>query len=453
MKRRTQVAFSAVLALVAGYLVADAYDLTPGMLTTRATVPDPLPYPSVNNGVSNPVLPSFDAAAPIPSANDIEEAIAELEADPRVTGVVSVEMSDALTGETIVSHNADQARTPASNMKLVTATVALETLGPDTTLRTTTKLSGTTVYLVGGGDTLLAAAEGDPAAVKGRAGLGDLARDTSAALKERGVTSVTVEVDSSLFSGPLYHPDITGSDTGYIMEMRPIAVMQSRNEAGAYTRDADLSALQIFADALTQQGIEVTVSGRETVPDDADELAEVRSATVRELVDFALTDSDNTTADVLGHMVALERGKEGSFEGAAEATREVLTELGYGLDSVVISDNSGLSPSNKLTTGLLLEIVDNVYRCDGCALESIASGVPVSGLSGTLDDRYGGEDMGARIHAKTGTLTTAASLSGFLLTTDGRLLEFSVLIDQVEEGTVTQARLAIDDFMTSVARL
>jgi D-alanyl-D-alanine carboxypeptidase/D-alanyl-D-alanine-endopeptidase (penicillin-binding protein 4) len=73
------------------------------------------------------------------------------------------------------------------------------------------------------------------------------------------------------------------------------------------------------------------------------------------------------------------------------------------------------------------------------------------GLNGTLQDRENGTNLSGRVRAKTGTLIEANSISGYLLTQQGRLLIFSVLIDHIDAGTTQVARDAEDDFLEALA--
>ena len=120
---------------------------------------------------------------------------------------------------------------------------------------------------------------------------------------------------------------------------------------------------------------------------------------------------------------------------------------------MVISDNSGLSILNRLTTTIQLEILGDVYTCEECPLEAIASGMPVAGLNGTLTSRMADIDLGGRVRAKTGTLLSANSLSGYLMTDGGRVLTFSVLVDNIQEGTTGEIRIVIDDFLGTLSAL
>ena len=75
------------------------------------------------------------------------------------------------------------------------------------------------------------------------------------------------------------------------------------------------------------------------------------------------------------------------------------------------------------------------------------------GLNGTLSDRSIGTVIAGKVHAKTGTLVTANALSGYLLTANGRLLTFSILVDGIEEGTTGLVRPVMDELLTTVAGL
>jgi serine-type D-Ala-D-Ala carboxypeptidase/endopeptidase (penicillin-binding protein 4) len=87
-------------------------------------------------------------------ASDLSQAIdALMQASPAVRASVGIQVVDLKTGNALYSRNADRLFLPASNMKLFTAALALERLGPE--YRLTTRLVRTPagdLILVGGGD-------------------------------------------------------------------------------------------------------------------------------------------------------------------------------------------------------------------------------------------------------------------------------------------------------------
>ncbi len=101
----------------------------------------------------------------------IERAVADLVATPDLAGGrVGVEIRDAATGAVLAAHDADKGFLTASNMKLISAAVALKTLGAD--FQWTTRvvvpqaredLVDGDLWLVGGGDPSLGGRPGDDA--------------------------------------------------------------------------------------------------------------------------------------------------------------------------------------------------------------------------------------------------------------------------------------------------
>ena len=53
--------------------------------------------------------------------------------------------------------------------------------------------------------------------------------------------------------------------------------------------------------------------------------------------------------------------------------------------------------------------------------------MPIAGVDGTLKDRMKGTPAEGNVHAKTGSISAARSLSGYVTTSDGERLIFSVL--------------------------
>lgn len=462
MKQRTQVALVTVLALVGLYIVADAVDFTPGMLTVRpleAASVDESPAQArdkaeldadVSGGAmySGAAL-SFRDDAPIPSQEVLDQALAAFLSNPAVAGNASVEVVDAASGKSLLAHEASKPRVPASNDKVPTAFVALNVLGGDYRPPTIASVDGNKLYLVGGGDVLLAADAGDDTAIIGRAGLGDLAREAAAKLQARGVGEVEVLLDTSLFSGPRAHGSWDDSQRRYVMDLSPLAINRGKVTDTKYKKDPQIEARDAFVAALSAQGITVVNAGEGKASAEAKEIARVQGPSVRQMVDMMLTISDNSLAEVLGHLVAHKLTGVGDFEHASEAAMKVLHDARLPMEGVTIVDSSGLSDLNHLTTQLQVAILQKNISCgDKCTYAPLASGLPVMGLNGTLAKR-GGEIAG-RVHAKTGTLVSANSLSGYALTQGGRLLIFSILVDNVASGSTHEVRPAQDDFLTSI---
>jgi D-alanyl-D-alanine carboxypeptidase/D-alanyl-D-alanine-endopeptidase (penicillin-binding protein 4) len=114
-------------------------------------------------------------------------------------------------------------------------------------------------------------------------------------------------------------------------------------------------------------------------------------------------------------------------------------------------DASGLSRENRVTAELLAEILVLGYDGEHPVLRAALDGLPIGGLTGTLEKRFNGEstaDAAGRARAKTGTLTGANALAGSVVDDDGRLLVYSGLV--ADAGT-NPARAALDRFVAALA--
>lgn len=462
---RTIGVVSLVVVLAGGgYAAADAYDLVPGVLTVQPEPEQAAPFPTAPGAdlgaTGAVVLSGLDPAAPLPTAAGLEPLLASLSADARVGAGLGVVVADALTGEVLAQKDAGAARTPASTAKLVTAVAALTTLGADTTFDTTVvQGEGDTIVLTGGGDMMLAAGQGDPDAVNGRAGLADLAAQTAAHLREAGRSTVTLAVDDSLFTGPATAPGWAASDlsVGYVAPVVPLAVNIAKTTEGEYVpryADPATEAARVFASRLAEQGITVSTQVSRTATADGtatEPIAVVRSAPVSEVTHYFLDHSDNTITEVVSRMVALKRGQEASFTGATTAVLATVHELGADTTGAVLADASGLADGSRLSPRLLLDLLELVVDPGHPELRTVGTGMPIGGLTGTLDERYVGTAGTGVVRAKTGSLSGVTSLAGTVLDADGRLLLFVVMADQTGTGGQAGPRTRIDSFVDSLA--
>lgn len=463
---RTVGAGVLVVALLGGaYLTADAYDVLPGGITLEPLPPDPSPFPTIGGAVDTaatavPALTGLDPAVPMPMAGAVQAQVDALVTDARLGATTGVVVADALTGEVLATHLPDEARTPASTAKILTAVAALSTLDPASTLptRVVAGEAADELVLVGGGDMMLAAGAGDPSAVLGHAGLADLAQQVAKDLVLRGTTSVRLRVDDTLFSGATIAPGWSPGDVnlGYVAPVTPLAVNHARTtdnlDLSPRYPDPSLQAARQFADRLGELGIAVSGSPtRAAAPADARVLGEVRSAPLADLVHFTLTTSDNTEAEVLGRLVALAQGLPASFAGATQGVLHAVATLGIDTSDVRLGDCSGLAKGSSVPPRQLVDVIRLVLDGEHPALRDVEVGLPIAGLTGTLADRFTASPARGEVRAKTGSLTGVTSLAGTLVTDEGRLLAFAVMADATPPGGQAAPRKAIDAFVTGLA--
>ncbi|NNU26068.1 D-alanyl-D-alanine carboxypeptidase/D-alanyl-D-alanine-endopeptidase [Isoptericola sediminis] len=458
---RVGAAVTSVLTLFGGYLVADAYDVVPGMVTFDPPHESPAPFPSAPGASTGPsprvAVPPLSSEAPVPDADAVGRLVTDLADDERLGRRVGVLVTDADSGETLGAHRADRFMVPASTQKILTAVAAYEGPSGDVTLPTRAVLQGTShVVLVGGGDMMLAPDAGDPDAVNGRAGLGDLADQVVAELGLTGPDTVTVSVDDTLFRGPAVAPSVRESDAdaGYVAPVAALAVDVARLDDDKYAprqSDPAMAAAETFADALSERGLRVDGRvDRQKAPSSAREIGRVESAPLGEVVDYFLVESDNTLTEVVGRIVAVDAGLPGTGSAAVSEVTAVVERLGVDLSGAELADLSGLGTGSRMTSRQLVDTLDLAARDP--ALRETLVGLPIAGMQGTLADRFGTGNPGrGYTQAKTGSLPDTRALSGTVVTSDDRLLLFTVMADRIPDGQSWGANLIIDRFVGELA--
>jgi len=373
-----------------------------------------------------------------PTTAGIAAVLAGPLAAPALGPITTVAVYDARTGQLIYDKSADVPATPASTNKLLSAAAALTAYGADHRIKTTVVAgaSPNELVLVGGGDPLLRSSK--PAAKDpGAASLAQLADQTAAAvLVTSGETPVggkaySLTFDDSLFSGPLTSPTWPAT---YIQEglvSRITALIADGGFVGGINPDPSLATTKKFADLLRARGVNLAGNPkRATAPLEATEIASVESLPMSAIVQESLEKSDNTTADMLGHLAGAKVVNDGSFNGGVRAVTQVLTELGIDASGLQLFDGSGLSRDNIVPARILGQTLNAMATNANDSLWAATYGMPVAGFTGSLDDRFvapGTQPGLGQVRAKTGTLTGVSTLAGLVTDVDGDLLSFTFM--------------------------
>lgn len=450
---------------------------------------------------------------------------------------------DPATGDTLYSRNAGKLFMPASNMKIVTGTVALAQLGADYRFRTTVATRG-----VVRGDTLVGDlvvyGRGDPSASEHMRGdaLAPL-REMADSLAARGIRRITGRLVSGAdvfpgagyglawswddfvyaYSAPVqelyfnegfdtllvrggaragdsatvvgarrlggYPPValavVTGDSAGEadIEPLAPTAVGDTIRLTGTVPPGDTTTVEMVFPNqetayfaalrqALTERGIEVggapyagaPLAGapnsgaanagragatpiaaggadRAGVPASAarvqagarplagtapeDTLFTYLSPPLREVLPALLKPSQNQIAEILLRTLGLERTGVGTPDSGLTVVRSQLERWGVDSTGSVIVDGSGLSRLDYLTPETIVRTLAAIRQ--DSAFSVFYNALPIAGVDGTIENRMRGTPAEGVVHAKTGFISNARSLSGYVTTRDGRMLIFSVL--------------------------
>ena len=175
-------------------------------------------------------------------------------------------------------------------------------------------------------------------------------------------------------------------------------------------------------------------------------LGRVWSAPLITRLHDVLIHSDNVLAEAIGREIAVQQGKPATFAGATESIRHILGDNGVTTVGLTMFDASGLSLKNRVSSHTLVDVLRLSATQD--QNRAILDDLPVSGGSGTLSNRfYDGSLARGWVRAKTGTLSSASSLAGIVVTRDGRVLVFAFIINGEEPSA---ARPVLDALATSL---
>lgn len=418
---------------------------------------------------------SDDAAqaplTPLLSARRLPQLLLGGVADPRYSTVLDSYLSKAAgtacaivlqSGRVVYSRNPGERLAPASTIKLLTATATLEILGEQHRLTTRLVAADAPVDGVVEGDLTIIGA-GDPLFVtKGYeqsledpdqvtedfgavadavvdAGVreirGRIIGDESGLDRTRWIPSWPSRYQIGGVVGPLSALMVNDGQTGFVED-------PERPNAERRPGDAASLAAATLRTMLIDRGVRVDGdSGVGRAPEDAQEIAIHESLPMRDIVGEMLTDSDNTTAELLTRIIGRERNGVGTTQAGLDAIRESLISLGLPVEDLVMVDGSGLDTSNRVTCELILAALERLPS-DSPIISTLA----VAGRTGTLRKRLLDSPATAKVRAKTGTLTTVNALAGFADPKSGSALTFVM----IQNGSDPRGTAVTDGFAERV---
>lgn len=404
---------------------------------------------------------------------------------------ISISMRvETLDGKVLLDHDGERARVLASNTKLLTTSAAVVALDPDSRWTTRCYWVGEELWIVGDGDpSLRRTVEADG----GAAFLDAL----TAVLQAAGVDSVsTVVLDARAFGVEARPPgwpenqkfkdycapsgalQVEGSRLSIDivdgrLQIQPslgkeldvdwasrksrslsawwlesdlrLAVRGGKEGVGPVVLSAD-NPLRLYRawllNGLKQRGIAVAAarepSAGETMPETEPLLEHASLWTLAETITVVNKDSDNQLAETVLRTLGLRVGGVGSREAGLEAVREVLGTLDLDLSEVQQVDGSGMSRgegnTNRASPAFLCALLQTVAEQESGRVLFLS--LPVAGKEGRSRSNFRDPIFQpGRVRAKTGFISGASSLSGYLQAQDDTVLVFSFIANYTPDST------------------
>ncbi|GAK12155.1 D-alanyl-D-alanine carboxypeptidase/D-alanyl-D-alanine-endopeptidase [Geomicrobium sp. JCM 19039] len=199
--------------------------------------------------------------------------------------------------------------------------------------------------------------------------------------------------------------------------------------------------LNLFHDGLGDENIEVhgeLVLGE--TPEDAEQLAHKQSMTLEQLMIPFMKFSQNNHSEHLTKTLGKVVEDEGSWDAGLAVVEEYLDSAGVDMDVVQLRDGSGMSHLNAIPAEQMTQLLSHVQTEDW--YEVFYDSLPVAGepdhyVGGTLRTRMVDTAAEGNVTAKTGSLTSKSSLSGYVTDADGHELIFAMLFNNYKGSSPT----------------
>lgn len=198
--------------------------------------------------------------------------------------------------------------------------------------------------------------------------------------------------------------------------------------------DPPLYVAHTFLAQLRAAGIRIgSRIGRRQVPEELPRLVVSQSPELASIVRSGTKHSSNTVAEhLLLALGADELGWPATFDKGLRALDLYLRSLGV-RPGHQLENGSGLSRRSLTRPADMVRVLEGVYRDFGARPETLAS-LPVAGLDGTLQRRFGRSRAKGLVRAKTGTLSGVSCLSGYAGYQE-RVLLFTFMAGRVRRGS------------------
>jgi len=262
--------------------------------------------------------------------------------------------------------------------------------------------------------------------------------------------SVTTQANETSFV------EINRDLKGQILRIKGQLAANSQPEITALAVfDPIANFIRQFRQNLAREGITVkeTVNNNLSKNEQEKEIAAVESPPLSELLIETNVNSNNLYAEALLRSLAIKKTGEKNQNTAdigLQVIRETLTQLGVEPEGYVIVDGSGLSRKNLTTPAALVQVLQGIGKSPQA--EVFRASLPISGVKGSLKNRFLNTAAMGIVQAKTGSMTGISALSGYVNEPNYEPLVFSIMVNQSEQpGKVM--RTAIDKIVILLAQL
>jgi serine-type D-Ala-D-Ala carboxypeptidase/endopeptidase (penicillin-binding protein 4) len=229
--------------------------------------------------------------------------------------------------------------------------------------------------------------------------------------------------------------------------------VEAANPDPAYTCATELKAIllaagiQVKGEASTVRRLQIKGKLNST---QRNKIAEIKSPNLSEIVKLTNVQSDNTFAEQISRTLGLLKGEGGTTEAGVKVIRNYWQSLGVDVEALHMTDGSGLSRSNLVTTNIEASVLQKIYQQKWFSV--FDKSLPVAGKNGSMTSLCKGTLAENNLRAKTGYINKARGYAGYVKTKSGKLLCFSLLANNYT-CTANEMKKKLEKLLVAMADL
>lgn len=218
-------------------------------------------------------------------------------------------------------------------------------------------------------------------------------------------------------------------------------------QRGSLTRYPDVPPLNKPTEIATYLSVPFSVVAAQTLKPSQNLYTELILRTLGNLPAPATpsTDSSGDQSSDRPNQTTVTELRQTSEDRGVEVVKGFLKTVGIRPESLLLNDGSGLSRNDMVTADSTVQLL--TYMSRHRYADVFRNALPIAGVDGTLRNRMKGTVAEGNLRAKTGSLSSAASLGGYVTTAAGEKLVFTIMVNNypndVEPRTICIDPLAV----------
>lgn len=219
-------------------------------------------------------------------------------------------------------------------------------------------------------------------------------------------------------------------------------------------------AAQFFGEQLKKQCVKngISISGEALtsrtmshynlqLPSKRTTIDSIVSPPLKRIVHYTNLKSINLYAEHLLKSLSLLNAPVGNSADGVKVIEQFMRSLNIDISGMKLTDGSGLSPVNKLTTRQQVDLLVGMVNkpCYKSFLESL----PVAGKTGSLSSMLKGTTAEGNLKAKSGYIGGVRAYAGYFTNSKGELCAFSFIVNNFD-GTAGEMRKKMEAVMAKM---